>query len=244
MAMLKEQLYHQLQQNSKQIAILIDPDKMNKEKLLHLIAIAQNKIDYFFIGGSLLMHNNLEETVQIIKQNTTIPVVLFPGNYNQITSSADAILLLSLISGRNAEFLIGQQVHAAPILKQSNLEIISTGYILIDSDNKTSVQYISNTQPIPNNKYDIAACTALAGEQLGLKAIYLEAGSGALQSVPTALITAVKQQINIPLIVGGGIKSVETAKAIFDAGANIIVVGTAIEENPTFLSTLIEQIER
>ncbi|MCB9032532.1 MAG: geranylgeranylglyceryl/heptaprenylglyceryl phosphate synthase [Chitinophagales bacterium] len=237
-------LYNTLQQKSKQIAVLIDPDKMNEEKLLQLITIAQNKIDYFFIGGSLLLHNNLEQIIQIIKQNTTIPVVLFPGNYNQISSSADAILLLSLISGRNAEFLIGQQVHAAPLLKQSNLEIISTGYILIDGNNKTSVQYISNTQAIPNNKNDIAACTALAGEQLGLKAIYLEAGSGALQSVPTTLIEAVKQQINIPLIVGGGIKTIAQATAIFNAGANVIVVGTAIEEDATFLSDLIQQIER
>ena len=198
------------------------------------------KVDFYLVGGSLLLKNNLDEIIAIIKKNSKKKVYLFPGNPSQISTKADGILLLSLISGRNAELLIGNHVLAAPILKQSKLTIISTGYMLIESGTQTTVSYISNTTPIPANKPAIATCTALAGEQLGLKTIYLEAGSGAQNSVSKEIIKAVKKQINIPLIVGGGIRSIEQIETAFLAGADVVVIGTAIENDIKFL----EEIKR
>lgn len=228
-----------LDTTKKQIAVLIDPDKTDLKKLQKLINAANNSnIDFFLVGGSLLLKNNLEETIVFIKRNTKKKVYLFPGNPSQICNKADGILLLSLISGRNADLLIGNHVQAAPLLKQSKLQIISTGYILIESGTPTTVSYISNTQPIPANKPEIAACTALAGEQLGLKTIYLEAGSGAQNAVSTETIKAVKKIISIPLIVGGGIRSAAQVETAFNAGANIVVIGTAIENDVHFLEEL------
>ncbi|MBK6273439.1 MAG: geranylgeranylglyceryl/heptaprenylglyceryl phosphate synthase [Chitinophagales bacterium] len=230
-----------LNTSKKQIAVLIDPDKTDAKKLVKTIQQAElAKVDFYLVGGSLLLKNNLDEIIAIIKKNSKKKVYLFPGNPSQISTKADGILLLSLISGRNAELLIGNHVLAAPILKQSKLTIISTGYMLIESGTQTTVSYISNTTPIPANKPAIAACTALAGEQLGLKTIYLEAGSGAQNSVSKEIIKAVKKQINIPLIVGGGIRSIEQIETAFLAGADVVVIGTAIENDIKFL----EEIKR
>lgn len=230
-----------LNTSKKQIAVLIDPDKTDAKKLVKTIQQAElAKVDFYLVGGSLLLKNNLDEIIAIIKKNSKKKVYLFPGNPSQISTKADGILLLSLISGRNAELLIGNHVLAAPILKQSKLTIISTGYMLIESGTQTTVSYISNTTPIPANKPAIATCTALAGEQLGLKTIYLEAGSGAQNSVSKEIIKAVKKQINIPLIVGGGIRSIEQIETAFLAGADVVVIGTAIENDIKFL----EEIKR
>jgi putative glycerol-1-phosphate prenyltransferase len=225
--------------SKKQIAVLIDPDKTDTKKL-QKIAEASRKasIDFFLVGGSLLQKNNLEETVLFLKKHTKKKVYLFPGNPMQITSKADGILLLSLISGRNPELLIGHHVQAAPFLKQSKLHIFPTGYLLIESGIPTTVSYISNTTPIPANKPEIAACTALAGEQLGLKCIYLEAGSGALNAISKEIIQAVRKMISIPLIVGGGLRSAEQITTAFKAGADIVVIGTAIEKDILFLEEI------
>ncbi|HRH57971.1 MAG TPA: geranylgeranylglyceryl/heptaprenylglyceryl phosphate synthase [Chitinophagales bacterium] len=228
-----------LTSDKKQIAVLIDPDKTDSKKL-QKIADAANKanIDFFLVGGSLLLKNNLEETIISIKKQSKKKVFLFPGNPAQISNKADGILLLSLISGRNADLLIGNHVQAAPLLKQSKLQIISTGYMLIESGTATTVSYISNTTPIPANKPEIAACTALAGEQLGLQCIYLEAGSGAKYAVTKETIKAVKKMIKVPLIVGGGIRSKAQIEAAFTAGADIVVIGTAIENDVQFLEEI------
>lgn len=223
----------------KQIAVLIDPDKADIKKLQKTIDAANKaNIDFFLVGGSLLLKNNLEEIVIFIKKHSKKKVYLFPGSPTQICSKADGILLLSLISGRNADLLIGHHVQAAPLLKQSRLRIFPTGYILIESGTPTTVSYISNTTPIPANKPEIAACTALAGEQLGLKCIYLEAGSGAQNAVASTTIKAVRKMISIPLIVGGGIRSATQIETAFNAGADIVVIGTAIEKDVKFLEEI------
>ena len=223
----------------KQIAVLIDPDKTDLRKLKKLVeAAVKAEIDFFLVGGSLLLKNNLDETVAAIRKYTKKKIYLFPGNPAQISKMADGILLLSLISGRNADLLIGHHVQAAPLLKKSKLHIIPTGYILVDGGRATTVSYISNTTPIPANKPEIAVCTAIAGEMLGLQTIYLEAGSGAQEPVPAEMIKMVKHNIKIPLIVGGGIRTIEHAKNAFRAGADIIVIGTAIEDDVNFLNDL------
>ncbi len=222
----------------KQLALLVDPDKYEKVSLLETLTIAnQHSVDLIFIGGSLIS-NPVDPVIDLIKKNSSIPVLLFPGSLLQISDHADGILLLSLVSGRNPDFLIGNHVIAAPLLKKSDLEIISTAYILIESGITTSVEYMSNTKPIPAEKPDIAIATALASEMLGYKLIYLEAGSGARTCVPEAIISGVKQQVTIPLIVGGGIRSKEDAGKVYKAGADIIVVGNAIEKNPDLLGEI------
>ncbi len=190
------------------------------------------------MGGSLLTTDNLTQTVKICKENTTIPVILFPANSLHIDNGADAILFLSLISGRNPEFLIGQHILAAPALKRSKLQILPTGYILVDTGKPTTVTYISNTTPIPYEKDSVAACTALAGEFLGLKIIYMDGGSGADKPISANMIKAVRKTIEVPLIVGGGINSVEKAKNALEAGADIIVVGNALEKSPELLKEI------
>lgn len=223
----------------KLLSLLIDPDKIDEAELNNIISLSkQTHIDFFFIGGSLLIKNNLDYVVQQLKKFTQIPVLLFPGSNNMISREADAFLLLSLISGRNPELLIGKHVENAAFLKQSGLEIIPTAYMLIDGGNSTSVAYMSNTSPIPSTKNDIAVSTALAGELLGMKLVYLEAGSGALNPVPKSMILEVSKNTNIPIIVGGGINTVHKAKDALDAGADMIVVGTAFEKNPEFLLEL------
>jgi putative glycerol-1-phosphate prenyltransferase len=223
----------------KAFAVLIDPDKLTPESLLETIQLAkQANVDYLFVGGSLVVTDTLDKVVAAIKANCSIPVVLFPGSPDQITPKADALLYLSLISGRNPELLIGQHVISAPFVRQSGLEIIPVGYMLIDGGTPTTVSYISNTNPIPSNKNDIASCTAMAGEMLGLKVIYMDAGSGAQRAIPTIMISQVAKYIQIPIIVGGGITSPEKAKENCLAGADIIVVGNAIEKDPALISQM------
>lgn len=226
----------------KSLAVLIDPDKLQDQASLSgLINICNDSgVDYIFVGGSLLVNGSLSETVEGVKKSTKIPLILFPGSNLHIDTSADAILFLSLISGRNPDLLIGQHVAAAPILKKSQLEVLSTGYILIGNDANTTVAHMSQTTPIPTEKSDIAVCTALAGELLGLKLIYLDAGSGAKEEVPAKMIEKVKKSIKIPLIVGGGINSVAKARIAYQSGADMIVLGTAVEKNSEFISEVAE----
>jgi putative glycerol-1-phosphate prenyltransferase len=229
-------------QGLKSFAVLLDPDKVDATTCLPILNITSEvisaSIDFFFVGGSLITHYTTSQLIQTIKDFCQTPVVLFPGNTLHIDASADAILLLSLISGRNPDLLIGQHVIAAPILKNSNLEILSTGYILVESGRPTTVSYISNTTPIPHDKPSIAACTAMAGEMLGMKLIYLDAGSGAQRTVSSQMIATVRKHIDIPIIVGGGINSVQKAAEVLEAGADMIVVGNGIEQNPLLLAEI------
>jgi phosphoglycerol geranylgeranyltransferase len=230
-------IYQELRESKrtgqKKLAVLLDPDKLRLKNMEKIVAnTIRARIDYFFLGGSLILHDMLEECLSYIKARCDIPVLLFPGNTFQLSERADAILFLSLISGRNPELLIGKHVISAPYLKKSALEIISTGYMLIDGGKSTTAAYISNTLPIPADKEDVALCTAMAGEMLGLKMIYLEAGSGARNPVSETMIRTVREGIDIPLIVGGGIRTPEQAQKSLRAGADMIVIGSAIEKKP------------
>jgi phosphoglycerol geranylgeranyltransferase len=223
----------------KLFAVLVDPDKVSGKGAERIaLQSAGAAVDFLFVGSSLLTNGNLDSCIHVLKQNCNLPIVLFPGNALQVSKLADAILLLSLISGRNAEMLIGKHVVAAPLLKSAELEIIPTGYMLIDPGHPTSVSYMSNTQPIPHDKNDIAYCTALAGEMLGMKFIFMDAGSGARTPVSSSMIAAVSSQINAPLIIGGGIKTPEKAIDNCNAGADVIVVGNSIEKNPMLIDEM------
>ncbi|MFM9057178.1 MAG: geranylgeranylglyceryl/heptaprenylglyceryl phosphate synthase [Bacteroidota bacterium] len=236
---LYQRMSEALQQGRRQMAVLIDPDKVSTKHLDELCRQAESvAIDFFFVGGSLITRGNIHDTIRALKARTNIPIVIFPGGHQQIDGNADAILLLSLISGRNPEMLIGQHVLAAPRLKSSELEIIPTGYILVDGGKMTTVQYVSDTVPIPTDKPEIAAYTALAGQQLGLKAIFAEAGSGALNPVPTSIVKAIRREVNIPLIVGGGIRTPDQALALYGAGADVLVIGNHLESHPEQLEIL------
>jgi len=218
-------------------AVLFDPDDTDEHSLIKSLNVClAQKVDFIFVGGSLVTSSNLHEVVSMIKSYTDIPCILFPGNAIQIDSSADAILFLSLISGRNPELLIGQHVVAAPVVKRSNLEVIPTGYMLVNSGKPTSASYISNSQPLPNDKPSLSASTALAGEMLGLKTIYMDAGSGADEPISPKVIKAVKRAIEVPLIVGGGINTPAKAKQVLDAGADIIVIGNGAQKNLSLLA--------
>jgi phosphoglycerol geranylgeranyltransferase len=233
------------EQGRKQIAVLVDPDKLqNKDVESSAINAAKSGVDYFFVGGSLLVNNELDQCIKTLKANSEIPVILFPGNNMQLSWKADAILFLSLISGRNAEMLIGRHVIAAPYLKLSPLEVISCGYMLVESGKSTAVQYMSNTMPIPSDKLDIAICTAIAGEMLGLRLIYLEAGSGAQHSIPIPMIEQVKQNLTVPLIAGGGLRTAETVNQAAIAGADIIVIGNAFEKNSGLISEMADAVHK
>jgi phosphoglycerol geranylgeranyltransferase len=236
-----QQRHHE---KKKSIAVLVDPDKADDPaRLLHLINLAsENCVDFFFVGGSLVTNAALSEVVRRIKENVSLPVVLFPGNAIQVDASADAILFLSLISGRNPELLIGQHVVAAPILRNTRLEVIPTGYMLINSGRLTSVAYISNTMPIPDDKYSLAASTAMAGQMLGLQTIYIDAGSGAEKEISARMIAAVRKSITVPLIVGGGINTARKAITALEAGADMIVVGNALEKDPDLLTEVSEKV--
>lgn len=226
------QILDQFNRKRKQLAVLVDPDKLTNKEIEKTAINAQiAESDYIFVGGSLLINDSLHQSIQIIKDNCNLPVIIFPGSNYQLSSNADAILFLSLISGRNPEMLIGMHVIAAPYIKLSGLETLATGYMLIDSGKPTSVSYMSNSFPIPANKKDIAACTAMAGEMLGLKMIYMDAGSGAEKSIPEEMIRFVKDSLDIPLMVGGGIKSPELLCEKYKAGADIVVIGTHFENN-------------
>ena len=238
--MISQLISQSISNNKKLFALLIDPDQHTTKSLTNLSKNAnESGVDLIFVGGSLL-NNDIDKSFELIKKNTNIPALLFPGSLLQITNKADGILLLSLISGRNPDLLIGNHVIASARIKKSNLEVLPTGYILIEGGKSTSVEYMSNTKPIPAEKIDIAVATAMAGEMLGLKYIYLEAGSGAKTSINIKMIKEVKENINIPLIVGGGIKTPYDVKRAVNAGADIIVIGNAIEQNPEILPELVK----
>ena len=233
--MIYDWIVKQVLNEKKLFALLLDPDEYNDRSLKHtLIEAGKTETDFILVGGSLVS-TPVAPFIQKIKEHSEIPVLLFPGNLLQISDNADGILFLSLISGRNPDLLIGNHVAAASMIKGSGMEVISTGYILVENGKSTSVEYISNTKPVPSDKPDIASATAIAGEMLGFKLIYLEAGSGAQHPIKTEIITRVKKNIEVPLIVGGGIRNTEDAKNILNAGADIIVIGNAIEKDTSFL---------
>lgn len=234
------QIYTELtkarQLGKKKLAVLIDPDKMRMGKLDQIIDLSVRcHVDYFFIGGSLLVNSQLDQCLQMIRQRTHIPMILFPGSSYQLSHKADALLFLSLVSGRNPDLLIGQHVIAAPYIKLSSLEVLPTGYMLIDGGVGTTVLYMSNTSPIPANKADIAVCTALAAEMLGLKLIFMDAGSGATKPISAEMIAAVRGAVSIPLIIGGGIRSADKVEENLKAGADVIVMGNAFEHDPSLM---------
>ena len=227
----------------KQLAILVDPDKADFKTLKKMASTAASSgVDYFLVGGSLLINNQLDECIKLLKDVSGLPTILFPGNTLQISWKADALLFLSLISGRNAEMLIGRHVVSAPYLKLSSMQILPTGYMLIESGRPTAVSYMSNSDPIPADKDDIAMCTAMAGEMLGLKLIFMDAGSGAINPVSESMISHVKQSIGIPLIVGGGIRTPEKAAESARAGADVIVLGNAVEKDPDLIIAMTQAL--
>lgn len=227
-----ESLLARKKKGQRSFAVLIDPDNVNAAKIDELTGLAVDAgVDYLLVGGSLVISNHLDEVVQHIRRNCSIPIILFPGTPSQVSRYADGLLYLSLISGRNPELLIGQHVISAPQVRSSGLEIISTGYMVIDGGAPTTVSYISNAVPIPADKNEIALCTAMAGEMLGMKLIYMDAGSGACHAIREEMIAAVASHIEVPLVIGGGIRDPEKAYRNCKAGANIIVVGNAIEKD-------------
>jgi putative glycerol-1-phosphate prenyltransferase len=228
----------------KQLAVLIDPDMGADQALLE--RTVQNacmaKADMIFVGGSLMTTAAFDSCVELVKRWSDRPVVLFPGSPAQLSRHADAVLFLSLISGRNAELLIGHHVTAAPAIRALGLEAIPTGYLLVDNGRPTTVSYVSQTQPIPHDKPSIAACTAMAGELLGLRTIYMDTGSGAQRTVHPDMVAAVRRSVDLPIIVGGGIRDAVGARALCDAGADVLVIGTAFEEDPERIFRMSEAI--
>jgi putative glycerol-1-phosphate prenyltransferase len=231
------------QRGRKALAVLLDPDNLNEASLLHLLRLAvTHPVDYFFVGGSLVLSEHQAALIALIKAHSTVPVLLFPSHSLHLDGPADGLLLLSLISGRNPDFLIGQHVVAAPRLRASGLQLLATGYMLVDSGRPTTASYVSGTAPLPHDKPGIAACTALAGEQLGLKLMYLDGGSGALNPVSGPMIKAVREAVAVPLIVGGGLNTGEKVYAALAAGADVVVVGNHIEAEPAFLAEAVSVV--
>jgi phosphoglycerol geranylgeranyltransferase len=229
--------------SKKLLALLIDPDKMQEEDLVHLVSEANSAAaDLIFIGGSLITGAGLDNCIDTVKKHTKIPVVLFPGSIMQVSPKADALLFMSLISGRNPDLLIGNQVISAPYIKKINLEYLSTGYMLVDCGQSTTAIYMSGSAPLPYNKPEIAACTAMAGDMLGLSQFYLDGGSGADKTVNPEIVKAVRAAVDKPIIVGGGIRNAEQAKTICEAGADIIVIGNVTEENPAIIKEIASTI--
>jgi putative glycerol-1-phosphate prenyltransferase len=236
-------LLEKKQKKHKQLAVLIDPDSVNENQLINICNLCnQAKVDLILVGGSLITNGFWNKCVTLIKTLTQIPVLLFPGNIMQVHDEADAILFLSMISGRNADLLIGKHVLAAPILKKLEIEVIPTAYMIVDGGNITSVMYMSNTMPIPHDKNNIAVCTAMAGEMLGLKVMYMDAGSGAKQPISLEMIQEVAKNIVAPLFVGGGIRTAKQAVNAANAGADIVVIGNAFEKNPDLILEISEAI--
>ena len=221
--------------NQKLLAVLLDPDEINLEHIEQMISkINQSPATHIFVGGSLVETNQIDLLIQKIKEICSLPILLFPGNPSQISKHADGILFLNLISGRNPDYLIEHQVNAVPMLEKTDLEVISTGYILIENGKETAVERVSQTKPLDRNNSDYVCQTAKAGEYMGNKLIYLEAGSGAEKAIPIEMIEKVSKKLTIPLIVGGGIKSKSEIENAFKAGADLVVIGTAFEINPNF----------
>lgn len=244
---MKHTIYNQLTEKKrsgrKSFTVLIDPDKVDESKIDKLVSLSVDaKVDYFFVGGSLVISNYLDQCIQLIKSACNIPVILFPGAPSQVSKYADALLYLSLISGRNPELLIGQHVISAPFVRQSGLEIMPTGYMVIDGGAPTTVSYISNASPIPSDKNEIAMCTAMAGEMLGMKLIYMDSGSGAKRTITETMIEKVAGHIEAPLIVGGGITNPEKAYRNCKSGADIIVVGNAIEKDTSLIKEMSDAV--
>ena len=240
-------IYHSLTERKrigkKSFAVLIDPDKVNDYNMEQLVNLSITaRVDYFLVGGSLVISNYLDECLQLIRRSCSIPTILFPGSPSQVSKYADALLYLSLISGRNAELLIGQHVVSAPFVKKSGLEIMPTGYMVVDGGAPTTVSYISNASPLPADKNEIAMCTAMAGEMLGMQLIYMDAGSGAKRPITESMIEKVAQSISVPLIIGGGITDPEKAYLNCKAGADVIVVGNAIEKDPSLIRQMAEAV--
>lgn len=232
------------QQNKKKLAVLVDPEQCRGSLLAATIAALKTSVpDYVFVGGSHTGAASLDSLIDLLKDEVRAPVILFPGNVGQFSTHADAVLYLSLLSGRNADYLIGQHVISAVSILNSGVEVVSTGYLLVEGGKLTSVEYISNTKPIPRDKVQIALATAVAGELLGMKLIYLEAGSGALFPVQKEMIEIVSDQLSIPLIVGGGIKKPEQMCAAFDAGADIVVVGNVFEGQPSLINDFVATLK-
>lgn len=229
---------------TKLLAVLIDPDfgadEARLERTVQNACMA--KADLIFVGGSLLTSARFDRCVELVKQWSDRPIVLFPGSPSQLSRHADALLFLSLISGRNAELLIGHHVTAAPSIKALGLEAIPTGYMLVDGGRPTTVSYVSQTLPIPHDKPGIAAATAIAGDLLGLRTIYMDTGSGAQRTVSPEMIAAVRQSVDLPIIIGGGIRDGATARALCAAGADVLVVGTAFEQDPEHIFAMSEAI--
>jgi phosphoglycerol geranylgeranyltransferase len=232
-----QQILNSKAKDEKLLAILLDPDKLVVKNLSHLILkINQSPATHIFVGGSSFDGTHLDELITELKFKINLPFLLFPGNPSQISDKADGILFLTLLSGRNPDYLIEHQVNAVPILKKTNLEVISTGYILIESGNETAVERVSKTKPLDRNNHEYALQTAQAGAFIGNKLIYLEAGSGAQKSVPNEMISMVSKNINIPLIVGGGIRSKAEIEKAYKAGADLVVIGTAFENDSDFFN--------
>lgn len=227
--------------NHKQLAILIDPHKASNQ-MANLLPLLQEQPPHYILVGGSMVTDTTTSVIETIKQHVSVPVLLFPGSAAQFSPAADALMYLSLISGRNPDYLIGQHVQSSLQVYKHHMPVIPVGYMLVESGSLTSVQYISNTQPIPRCKNDIAVATALAGQYLGQKAIYLEGGSGAQQPVPLSMIRAVKAHLSIPLIVGGGIKTPDAMADAFNAGADVVVIGNVLEENPTLYTQLFERL--
>jgi len=232
-------------QGKKAFAVLVDPDKVTTAQVQHLAGLCnESEVDFLFMGGSLMVTQHLDECIQTFKQHSEIPVILFPGSPSQVSRHADALFYLSLISGRNPELLIGAHVVSAPMVKASGLEVISTGYMVVDGGRATTVSYMSHSAPIPHDKDDIALCTALAGEMQGKHVLYMDAGSGARDPISESMIRMVSSHTEIPLIVGGGITDPEKAYLNCRAGADVIVVGNAIEKDPGLIREMANAIHQ
>ena len=239
-------LYRSRDKGRKKLAVLIDPDKQGDIQDMNIFVgkcVAMG-VDLFFVGGSLITTTDQRSIIEQLKILSDIPVILFPGNYLHLDKKADGILFLSLISGRNPDYLIGQHVLAAPFLKNSGLEIIPTGYMLVGDDRSTTVAYISNSLPIPPGKIQIATCTAMAGEMLGLRIIYMDAGSGASKPVPPEMIREVRKSVGVPLIVGGGLNESTKIEKALEAGADIIVLGNSLEKDPGLLTEAVALVKK
>ena len=242
--MLQTSIYEQIanarRENRKLIGILLDPDKLRLEKVADcLLAIDSQEVDLLLVGGSTVENGDTQALVGKIKEHSSLPVVLFPGDFSQITGQADAVLFLNLISGRNSEYLINQQVKAVPLLEETNLEVIPTAYILVDGGVETSVAMVSKTEPISPKDQKTILETALAGAYMGNKLVYLEAGSGAKTPIPGSLIAELRSRIDIPIVAGGGIRSHRQMAEAFENGADMVVIGTAFEQNPTILRQIL-----
>jgi phosphoglycerol geranylgeranyltransferase len=232
-------------QHKKAFAVLVDPDKVSIPQINHIANLCNDAhVDYLFVGGSLMVTQHLDECIQSFKMNSDIPVILFPGSPSQVSCYADALFYLSLISGRNPELLIGAHVVSAPMVKASGLEVISTGYMVVDGGAATTVSYMSHSAPIPHDKDDIALCTAMAGEMQGKHVLYVDAGSGARQPISESMIRRIASNTDIPLIVGGGITDPEKAYLNCKAGADVIVVGNAIEKNPNLIKEIANAVHQ